>query len=139
MSTATSTTTTPSSTATPSSSQAAGTDPETTSPTSSSSGGSRPADTVRFGGIQAAIWRNLTKEGEPRYSVTVERRYADDKGDWHSTGSFGRGDLLSVSKAVDIAHSRIYELEAREKAERSVTSMSRTASGGQASRGGSGR
>ena len=123
-------------TATPSSSQAAWTDPETTSPTSSSAVGSRPADTVRFGGIQAAIWRNLTKEGEPRYSVTVERRYADDNGDWHSTGSFGRGDLLSLSKAVDIAHSRIYELEAREKAERSVTSMSRS---GPASRGGSGR
>ena len=75
-----------------------------------------PVDHVRFGGIQAAIWRNDTENG-PRYSVTVDRRYFDEKEQkWKSTSSFNRDDLPLVGKAVDLAHTKIYELQSADRA-----------------------
>ena len=43
------------------------------------------------------------------YNVTFSRLYKDgDK--WQNTQSFGRGDLLTLSKVADLAHTRIYSL-----------------------------
>jgi len=75
-----------------------------------------PADHVRLGAIQAAIWANESENGL-RYSVTFERRYFDAKAnDWKSSGSYNRDDLLVLAKAADLAHSRIHELQALSKA-----------------------
>ena len=73
----------------------------------------KPVDRVRLGRIAAAIWRNDTKDGT-FFNVTVERSYRDGD-NIKSSDSFGRDDLLLLAKVVDMAHTRIYELQAEER------------------------
>ena len=69
----------------------------------------RPTHEVRLGAIKAAVWRNETETGA-RFNVKLSRIYKD--GDtWKSTDSFGRDDLLLVSKVADQAHSWIHQQE----------------------------
>ena len=72
----------------------------------------QPVHEVRLGGIKAAIWQNQTEAGV-RYNVTFERLYIQE-GEWRSTSSFGRDDLLLLGKVADLAHSWIIEPEAAE-------------------------
>ena len=67
----------------------------------------RPAQTIRFGRLKAAIWQQESDKG-PWYSVTFARGYRDQSGNWQSSGSFGRDDLLLLAKLADQAHSWIY-------------------------------
>jgi hypothetical protein len=72
----------------------------------------RPIHEVRLGAIKAACWRNETETGA-RFNVKLSRIYKD--GDtWKSTHSFGRDDLLLVSKVADQAHSWIHQQEQEE-------------------------
>ncbi len=75
----------------------------------------KPVDEVRIGAVKAAIWRNETDNGS-RFNVTFSRSYKDSEGNWKSTSSFRRDDLLVVAKVADLAHSRIFELRREEKA-----------------------
>ncbi len=75
----------------------------------------KPVDEVRIGAVKAAIWRNETDNGS-RFNVTFSRSYKDSEGNWKSTSSFRRDDLLVVAKVADQAHSRIFELRREEKA-----------------------
>ena len=71
----------------------------------------RPTATTRIGTVRAAIWENR-KDGErARYNVTFSKRYRDAEGQWKTTHSFGRNDLLVLAKVADEAHSLIIELE----------------------------
>ena len=64
---------------------------------------------VRFGAIKAAIWKNDTANGV-RYNTTFSRLYKDrDDGQWKSTDSFGRDDLLVLAKVADTAHTWIHQ------------------------------
>ena len=72
----------------------------------------KPADEVRLGSIKGAIWRNEGERGA-RYSVTFERLYKEG-GEWKSSSSFGRDELLLLAKVADRAHSRIFELTAED-------------------------
>jgi hypothetical protein len=74
----------------------------------------KPAQTVRQGMIQAAIWKNTTDKG-PYYAVTFERRYRDGE-EWKSTHGFGRDDLLALAKVADLAHTAIHDLQNADKA-----------------------
>ena len=66
-----------------------------------------PVHTVRFGLIKACIWKNHTKAGD-RHTVTVILLFRN--GDvWSESSRFGRADLPLVCKAVDLAHSWIYQ------------------------------
>ena len=69
----------------------------------------KPADEIRFGRVKATIWMNTTEDGHARYSVVFSRIYREG-GQWKSTHSFGRNDLLLVAKAADLAHTRIWAL-----------------------------
>ena len=75
----------------------------------------KPTDHVRLGAIQAAIWRNTDTEGRVRFGVTFERRYRDSEGNWQSSDSYGRDELLTLAKAADLANTRIHELQAGER------------------------
>ena len=69
----------------------------------------RPTHEVRIGAIKGAIWRNETTGGV-RYNVTFSRIYKDKEADqWKSTDSFGRDDLLVLSKVADVAHTWIFQ------------------------------
>lgn len=75
----------------------------------------KPVAQVRIGAIKAAIWKNETGNGS-RYNVTFQRLYKDG-GEWKSSDSFGRDDLLLLAKVADLAHSRIFELQQEEAAD----------------------
>jgi hypothetical protein len=67
----------------------------------------KPIHELRLGRIKASIWENQTENGS-RHNVTFARLYKAD-GDWQSTSSFGRDDLLLLRKVADVAHSWIYK------------------------------
>ena len=70
----------------------------------------KPVAEVRVGAVKAAIWPNQTESGTVRYNVTFSRIYKDAEGNWKSTSSFGRDDLLIVAKVADQAHTKIFEV-----------------------------
>ena len=66
-----------------------------------------PEQIIRFGLIKVSIWRNATKNGD-RHSISVVRLYRN--GDqWKESTRFGRDDLPLVAKAIDHAHTWIFE------------------------------
>lgn len=67
----------------------------------------RPVHVVRYGAIKAAVWLNQTASG-PIHNVTLSRSYKDGE-EWRETGSFGPDDLLPAAKALDQAHTWIFE------------------------------
>ena len=73
----------------------------------------KPHARVRIGAVKAAIWQNQAGD-RTRYNVTFSKSYRDADGQWKTTQSFGRNDLLVLAKVVDQAHSRIVELEQAE-------------------------
>ena len=85
----------------------------------------QPVHEVRLGGIKAAIWQNQTEAGV-RFNVTFERLY-NQEGEWRSTSSFGRDDLLLLGKVADQAHTWIIEPEMAEAG--SPARTGRTAAG----------
>ena len=70
----------------------------------------KPVAEVRVGAVKAAIWPNQTESGVVRHNVTFSRIYKDADGNWKSTSSFGRDDLLVVAKVADMAHTKIFEV-----------------------------
>ena len=70
----------------------------------------KPVAEVRVGAVKAAIWPNTTESGAVRHNVTFSRIYKDADGNWKSTSSFGRDDLLVVAKVADLAHTKIFEV-----------------------------
>lgn len=82
---------------------------------SKSRASNRPAHTIRYGTIRAAIWRNVVDLGaasRETYGVTFSRLYKDDANQWRDSASFGPEDLLVVAKAADEAYSWIARTKA---------------------------
>ena len=73
----------------------------------------KPHARVRIGAVKAAIWQNQAGD-RTRYNVTFSKSYRDADGQWKTTQSFGRNDLLVLAKVADRAHSRIFELQRTE-------------------------
>jgi hypothetical protein len=69
----------------------------------------KPVHSVRIGRIKAAIWANQTENGT-MHNVTVTRSYRADE-TWKDSASFGRDDLLTLAKVLDLAHTWICEHE----------------------------
>jgi hypothetical protein len=70
----------------------------------------RPAYTIRYGAVRAAIWRNVvdnSNASRPMYTVTFSRSYKDSLNNWKESSGFGFDDLLILAKAADEAHSWI--------------------------------
>ena len=74
-----------------------------------------PAEKVTLFPVEAAIWKNVSRGGDPYYSVTFERKYRDQDTKWKSTASFGGDDLLLLAKVADLAHSRLVELRSKDR------------------------
>src|ERR1700722_12754549 len=86
---------------------------DNSSPEAASHG--EPVEKVTLFPVEAAIWKNVSKGGEPFYSVTFERKYRDQDLRWKSTASFGTDDLLLLAKVADLAHSKLVELRAKDR------------------------
>ena len=51
---------------------------------------------IPSGRVQASIWENISQEGDrkvTRYSISLRKRYCDDKGVWKNTDYFFANDL----------------------------------------------
>lgn len=68
----------------------------------------RPVHEIRLGRLKAALWERETQYGL-RYNVTTVRSYRDENGQWAQSQSYGRDDLLSLAKLLDLAHTWILE------------------------------
>lgn len=69
----------------------------------------RPVHEVRLGRIKGAVWANSTDQGV-RYGVTLTRLYKDQQsGEWRTSTSFGRDDLLLVAKVCEMATVWVYQ------------------------------
>ena len=70
---------------------------------------SKPVAKISLFPVTAAIWQN-EKDGKSYYSVTFQRSYKNEKGNWQNSESFGAADLLLLAKVADQAHSEIHKL-----------------------------
>jgi len=75
---------------------------------------SKPAAKISLFPVTAAIWQN-EKDGRSFYSVSFQRSYKDEKGNWQNSESFGVSDLLLLAKVADQAHSEIYKLRGTDR------------------------
>ena len=69
----------------------------------------QPVYTTRLKNVRAAVWSNRTEAGTTYLNVTFSRSYRDQEGNWHTTESFGRDDLLLLAKLADQVHTWIWE------------------------------
>src|ERR1700687_820309 len=67
-----------------------------------------PVAKVSVGLQTASIFKNES-EGRAFYNVSFDRRYRTADGNWKSTSSYGRDDLLSLAKLADLAHTKVLE------------------------------
>ena len=84
----------------------------TSNPNDATRTAKRPIQTIRYGAVRAAIWRNMIDAGNasrPVYNVTFTRSYKDGDNNWKESASFGLDDLLLLSKIADEAHTWIYK------------------------------
>ena len=74
----------------------------------------KPVAKVTMYPITGAIWRN-ENNGRNYYSVTFERSYKDEAGNWKSSSSFNSGELLLLAKVADQCHTEISKLQASDR------------------------
>lgn len=79
----------------------------------------KPADTLRYGGLKATIWRNPVKDDDQRvrYSINYSRSYKDAEGTWKDTTSFSEVDNLKLGVLYSQVAQRIAELKIDDRQE----------------------
>lgn len=70
----------------------------------------RPEQNLRYGGVEAAIWRNHGEKGD-FLNTTFTRHFRQDE-EWKQTESFREQDLPVLSKIAADAHSEIQKIKA---------------------------
>ena len=78
--------------------------------------GNGPIKTLRIGRIKAAVWQNTSEKGT-FFNVSFARMYVDEQKQFHDVDSFGRDDLLVLSKLADQAHTFVCERMAAQKSD----------------------
>lgn len=73
-----------------------------------------PVAKYQDGLISVSVWENANDKGV-FYSVTHERRYQDDKGEWKSAQSYPAYEIQTLRKLLDVAHTAILEAQAEAK------------------------
>lgn len=77
-----------------------------------------PVATLRDGAVSAKVWRNYTREGEPFYSVTIQRTYTDAvTGQARETHSFQGTDILKVQQLAGEAYQAANRLREQDRAQ----------------------
>lgn len=70
----------------------------------------RPEQNLRYGSVEAAIWRNKGEKGD-FLNTTFTRHFRQDE-EWKQTDSFREQDLPTLSKIAADAHTSIQKLKA---------------------------
>ena len=89
-----------------------GSAPASRSDGSDTASGNKPAHTIRYRNLKATIWLNTGQNGG-FYSVSFTRSYQDKDEQWHDATSFNTGDLPTLAKLANDAHSWINWSEGR--------------------------
>ena len=63
-------------------------------------------------GITVNIWKRETEKGGAFYDVTHEASYKDKDGNWKSTSKVQSGQIQTLRKLLDLAHTEILRLQA---------------------------
>jgi hypothetical protein len=76
-----------------------------------------PADTIRYGGLKASIWRNVSQEDPTRvrYSVNYVKGYKNAEGEWKDTSSLSEMDNLKLGVLYSQVAMRIVELKLEDR------------------------
>lgn len=78
-----------------------------------------PVETHRDGAVSVKVWRNITKNGNPAYSVTFQRTYTDPKTNQVAESrSFGGTDILKIPQLANEAYRTIGQMREMDKADR---------------------
>ena len=84
----------------------------TSTPTTHNPGENKgPIDRFHLGTVHVTIWENTDPKGQVYHTVRVERRYQDDKGDWHPTSTFRPNEVPVAMSLLEQAHWRLQELK----------------------------
>ena len=75
----------------------------------------RPAHTIRYGRLKVSIWKQESDKG-PWYNAVPSRTYRDQGGNWQSSDSYGRDELLLLAKLANDANTWIWRQLAKEAA-----------------------
>ena len=72
-------------------------------------GNAKPVKKIKVGAIDAAVWKNTIKQAKTdadivSYSVTIERRYKDQGGEWQGTNSYRMNDMPKAVLALQKAY-----------------------------------
>lgn len=70
----------------------------------------KPAAKIRMSNVTAAIWEKKQNDGRIAYSVSFQRSFTDEHGNWKNSDSFFPNDLLLVAKLANEAHSAIHRM-----------------------------
>jgi hypothetical protein len=62
-----------------------------------------PIKKFRDGTLSVDIWAN-TYEGKVKYSITTQKVYKTEAGEWKTTPSLSHQDALRVSKLLGLAY-----------------------------------
>lgn len=72
-------------------------------------GNAKPVKKIKVGAIDAAVWKNTIKQAKTdaeivSLSVTMERRYKDQDGEWQGTNSYRINDIPKAVLALQKAY-----------------------------------
>lgn len=74
-----------------------------------SNGNAKPVKKIKVGAIDAAVWKNTIKQAKSdaeivSFSVTMERRYKGQDGEWQGTNSYRINDIPKAVLALQKAY-----------------------------------
>jgi hypothetical protein len=68
----------------------------------------KPVAVFRAGCCQASVWvKKAGKDKRPTYSVTVQKRYRDEHGEWQTTQRYFRDELPLLALVTEKAYEYI--------------------------------
>lgn len=76
----------------------------------------QPVATFRHRTISASVFENKSQKGGAYHSVSVQKRFKPDEGDWRTTNSFQRDELPVLQELVRQAYAFILEEENKTQA-----------------------
>ena len=77
----------------------------------------KPVAKVQVGGVQIPIWKHESGKGSYYKAGIPTLSYRDEGGDWKIAKSYGDRELIHLTKAALIAHSKIVELMRQDRSE----------------------
>lgn len=66
-----------------------------------------PMGKFRVGSVTASVWKN-----EKGWSVSLQKSYKDDMGDWQNTGNLFHGDVVCAIRALQRAEDYVARMQA---------------------------